>query len=45
MTPTIAVAYIDSWDGSKVNATYSISGTSLTLHPQGEDSVTLQRSN
>ncbi|UUS59988.1 MULTISPECIES: hypothetical protein [unclassified Acinetobacter] len=35
----------DSWDGSKVNATYSISGTSLTLHPQGEDSVTLQRSN
>lgn len=35
----------DSWDGSKVNATYSISGTSLTLHPQGEDPVTLQRSN
>ncbi len=35
----------DSWDGSKVNATYSISGTSLTLHPQGEDLVTLQRSN
>lgn len=35
----------DSSDGSKVNATYSISGTSLTLHPQGEDPVTLQRSN
>lgn len=33
----------DSWDGSKVNATYSISGTSLTLHPQGEDPVTLER--
>ncbi|WP_179996267.1 hypothetical protein [Acinetobacter sp. YH16051] len=35
----------DPWDNSKVNATYSISGTSLTLHPQGEDPVTLQRSN
>lgn len=35
----------DTSDSAKVNATYSISGTSLTLHPQGEDSVTLQRSN
>lgn len=35
----------DTSDSAKVNATYSISGTSLTLHPQGEPSVTLQRSN
>ncbi len=35
----------DPWDQSKVNATYNILGTSLTLHPQGEDPVTLQRSN
>ena len=35
----------DTSDSAKVNATYSISGTSLTLHPQGEDTITLQRSN
>ncbi|WP_441374431.1 hypothetical protein [Acinetobacter lwoffii] len=35
----------DTSDSAKVNATYSISGTSLTLHPQGEDTFTLQRSN
>ncbi len=35
----------DTSDSTKVNATYSISGTSLTLHPQGEDTFTLQRSN
>lgn len=35
----------DTSDSAKVNATYNISGTSLTLHPQGEPSVTLQRSN
>lgn len=29
-------------DKIKVNAIYSIPGTSLTLHPQGEDPVTLQ---
>lgn len=35
----------DTSDSAKVNATYSISGTSLTLHSQGEDTITLQRSN
>ena len=35
----------DTSDSAKVNATYSISGTSLTLHLQGEDTFTLQRSN
>ncbi|MDM1487147.1 MULTISPECIES: hypothetical protein [Acinetobacter] len=34
----------DSTNGNMINATYSISGTSLTLHPQGEDPVTFQRS-
>ncbi|WP_228278733.1 hypothetical protein [Acinetobacter indicus] len=34
----------DSTNSNMINATYSISGTSLTLHPQGEDPVTFQRS-
>ncbi len=45
MTPTVAVDYMTLRIAAKVNATYSISGTSLTLHPQGEDTITLQRSN
>ena len=28
--------FYDPWDKGKVHATYSISGTSLTMHPQGE---------